>query len=118
VTQAHAGKPPKPESELEALFDLHMLAAGLPTFQKEVMLIPGRRYRVDRYLPAYRLAVELEGGTYMAKSRHTSPTGFESDCVKYNELAIRGITLLRFTRKMIDSGMAVQMVLRVVAGEK
>jgi len=61
--------------------------------------------------PDRRLAVEIEGGT-KGKSRHTNCIGFERDCRKYNEAALHGWYVLRFTGDMINSGEALAAIMR------
>lgn len=49
-----------------------------------------------------KLAVEIEGGTWMETGGHTSGTGFEKDCYKYNALMLAGWRLLRYTTTMLN----------------
>lgn len=59
---------------------------------------PPRKWRFDFAWPAVMVAVELEGGTYSGrKSRHTTATGHQGDCEKYNAAAIAGWCVLRYT---------------------
>jgi very-short-patch-repair endonuclease len=57
--------------------------------------------------------VEIEGGTHN-RGRHTRHAGFESDAEKYNEAAIMGWLILRFTTDMVEKGTAIDTVLRVI----
>lgn len=70
------------------------LPAPTPEFQfaKDIK----RRWRIDYYFDynGKRIALEVEGGVY-TRGRHTRPTGFVKDMEKYNEMAKRGILLLR-----------------------
>jgi hypothetical protein len=52
----------------------------------------------------FKLAVEVEGGTFFGKSRHGSGFGYEGDCHKYNKAQLDGWVLLRFTTRMILKG--------------
>lgn len=92
-------------SALEALFAQQIAAYGVPEPEREHMFHPVRRWRFDFSWPALRLAVEIEGGTW-AQGRHTSGAGFEADCLKYNEAALLGWCVLRFTGGMVKSGEA------------
>lgn len=66
-----------------------------------------RRWRFDYCFPDYHLAIEYEGQAYRsAKSGHTTISGFQSDCEKYNEALIAGWKVFRFTAKMIETGLA------------
>ncbi len=69
---------------------------GRVPFIKEYKFHPERRWRIDYAHPAYRLAIEVEGGVWMG-GRHTRSKGFIKDLEKYNELNLLGWTLLRFT---------------------
>jgi rRNA maturation protein Nop10 len=60
-----------------------------------------RLWRVDFVIKDLRIAIELEGGVWTG-GRHTRGSGFIEDCDKYNELALQGWLLLRFTRDHID----------------
>lgn len=69
---------------------------------RDFRFLPSRRWRIDFAWPEQWVAVEIEGGVEMGYG-HASPKRFISDAWKYNELAIRGWTLLRFTGSMLDS---------------
>lgn len=56
---------------------------------------PPRRWRFDIAFPDALVAVELEGGEFIA-GRHTRPLGFLRDCEKYNLAAERGWCVLRY----------------------
>ncbi len=55
-----------------------------------------RHWRLDFAYPEHKLAIEIEGGVW-SKGRHTRGSGFIADMEKYNELAVMGWRLLRFT---------------------
>lgn len=83
--------------------------AGLPdpvleyAFAKE----SGRRWRFDLAWPDRKLAVEVEGGTWVS-GRHTTGTGYARDLEKYNQAALLGWTVLRYTPRMIEEGTAIE----------
>ena len=97
----------KAASPGEATLALHIRALGLPEPETEYRFHPVRRWRFDFCWPAYRLAVEVEGGTW-ARGRHSRGAGFERDCEKYNEATIRAWRVLRFTTGMVEDGRAVE----------
>ena len=66
---------------------------------------PGRKFRFDFAWPDRRLAVEADGGTWTG-GRHTRGGGYEKDCIKLNQAALRGWAVLRFTEGMIEDGTA------------
>jgi hypothetical protein len=61
-----------------------------------------RNWRFDVAWPAEKIAVELEGIARGKRSRHTERRGYQADCEKYNEAALDGWTLLRFTSEDLD----------------
>jgi very-short-patch-repair endonuclease len=84
-------------------------------YERELMLIPGRRFRFD-FLLAGDLIVEVEGGTWSG-GRHTTGAGFRSDCFKYNAALELGYRVLRYTTDMVTKGEAIAQVERIVAAE-
>lgn len=94
-------------SELERLLNFHILAEpDIPKPTYEYRFAPPRRWRFDLCWPEKMIAVEAEGGTWTG-GRHVRGAGFEKDAEKYNEAAIMGWKVLRFTKAMIESGEAI-----------
>lgn len=58
-------------------------------------------WRFDFAWPDLKVAVELEGGTWV-RGRHTRPMGFEGDAWKYNVAQLMGWVVLRYTGDMLD----------------
>ena len=106
-------KIPKPLSEGEETFARDCKVYGLDP-EREVELIPGRKWRFDFYFQEKDLAVEIEGATKYGKSRHSKGEGFEEDARKYNAAALAGIKLLRFSTEMGKSGEAIDTVLEAL----
>lgn len=105
---------PQAGSVGEEMMALHLRANHI-AFEREVCLIPGRKWRVDFLLTPLRLVVEIEGGAWQV-GRHQRPRGFEQDARKYNQLAIAGYTLLRFTTAMVQSGEAIETIVQLAGG--
>lgn len=99
-------KLPKALSPGEETLALHLRANHIP-FEREVCLVPGRKWRVDFLLTPLRLVVEVEGGAWQA-GRHTRGAGFSADCAKYNALTLRGYSILRYTTEMVERGDAIR----------
>ena len=85
----------------------------LPVPVQEYRFDPSRRWRFDFAYPDKKLAIEVEGGVYTG-GRHVRIGGFENDAEKYNTAALMGWMVLRFTPKMIDSGLALMQIERAM----
>ena len=92
----------------EETFLLHCRAHGLDP-QREVELIPDRKFRFDFYFPEKDIAVEIEGGTWI-QGRHSRGPGYQRDLAKYNAAALMGILVFRFTTGMVVSGEAIDTI--------
>ncbi|MCP4540619.1 MAG: hypothetical protein GY832_26070 [Chloroflexi bacterium] len=101
----------KSDGEQSLAFQIEAL--GLPEPEREHRFAPPRRWRFDFAWPARNLAAEVEGGTW-ARGRHTRGAGFEKDCEKYNEAALLGWTVLRFTTQMVNDGRALETIERAI----
>lgn len=97
----------------EAVLAAHILAFGLPAPELEATFHETRKWRFDFFWRPRALAVEVEGGIWV-QGRHSRGAGFEKDCEKYNEAALMGIRVLRVTPGMIQSGQAVQLLVRAL----
>ena len=65
-------------------------------------------WRFDFAIPAQKIAIEVEGGGWMKKSRHTSGAGFHGDLMKYQAAARLGWVVYRCDPAMVKSGDAVK----------
>lgn len=106
-------KIPQALSSGEEAFAMHCKVEGL-TPEREVELIPGRKWRFDFFFPERNLVVEIEGATKFGKSRHSRGEGFERDCRKYNAASLAGFKLLRFTTAMVKSAEAIDTVMEAL----
>ena len=72
-------------------------------FEEEFRFDKKRKFRFDFILKPIKvkIAVEIEGGTFMGNSRHGFGKGFENDCLKYNLAALQGWLILRYTPNLI-----------------
>lgn len=87
--------------------DLTLLAqvdtARLPVPEREHRFHPTRMWRFDFAWPEQHVAVEIEGGIWTGGG-HTRGRGYREDMEKYNEAALHGWIVLRFTPKQIKNG--------------
>lgn len=104
------------QTPLERRFDdLWVLVGGNPDFwQKQALFDEAAKWHVDRYNAACRVAVEIDGGQYMAKSGHNNSKGIERDAKKLNRCNELGILLFRLTTSMLETVDDVELILRVV----
>jgi very-short-patch-repair endonuclease len=79
--------------------------AGLPKPEPEFRFHPSRKWRFDFAFPAQSLAVEVDGGAFIA-GRHTRGAGFVKDIEKMNTAVLMGWRVLRFTPQQVQSGEA------------
>ena len=95
---------------------LRLASTTVPT--REFQFHPTRKWRFDFAWPAYKIAVEVEGGIYPMKQadgtmrvgRHGTAKTFELDAEKYNAAAILGWCVLRVTEKMVKDGRALDAI--------
>jgi very-short-patch-repair endonuclease len=102
-------------SALELVLENRIARAGLPAPVLEFQFSPPRRWRFDFCWVDQRLAAEAEGGAYSG-GRHTRGAGFEADAEKYNCAVLRGWRVVRFTRRMIEDGTAVETLRAALGG--
>jgi very-short-patch-repair endonuclease len=92
-------------TSIERTFETRAKQCGLPPFVTQFCFAPPRRWRFDVAYPAHKLAIELEGGTWI-NGFHNSGAGYEKDAIKYNTAAVMGWTVLRFTTSMLRTNPA------------
>ncbi len=92
------------QSSLEIAFTryIQLLGRDLPRYQTEYRFHPTRKWRLDIAWPEHRVGVELEGGLFI-HGRHSRGKGYEADMEKYNQLALHGWTMLRFSIDMLTN---------------
>jgi hypothetical protein len=108
--------------------------AGLPTPETEFVFAPDRAWRFDYAWPVWKIAFEIEGGTFgrlivvtsgyerrkgrsiplapgtrvRLGGRHNSGDGLQEDAAKYNRAAILGWLVIRATTPMVRTGDAIR----------
>lgn len=96
-------------SFLEEILNADIQDNHLPCPEREYRFDEKRKWRFDFAWPVKKLAAEVEGGT-KGQGRHNSPEGFEDDCEKYNNAAMQGWCVLRFTGDMVRNGVAIKVI--------
>lgn len=80
---------------------------------REYRFHPKRLWRFDYALPALKLAIEIEGGTWSG-GRHITPTGFLKDMEKYNTATSMGWSVLRFTPQNQNTQEAIDTIINTI----
>jgi len=104
--QMRAMKIPVPETEYR--FALHHVGAG-KEIRKRLAAAGLKDWRFDFAWPDRKLAVEVEGGSFVG-GRHTRGVGFREDCHKYHHAMRLGWTVYRCEGTLIRTGYAVALV--------
>ena len=107
-----AKKQPRAVSVGEALLARQLDAMKI-AYTKEFQFHPERKWRADFRIDGYPILIEVEGGVW-SQGRHTRGKGFEGDCEKYNQAAILGFTVLRYSTEQVKSGLAVKEIKQLV----
>ena len=97
----------EPEETLYGQLQMVGLADYRHPLTREYVFAPPRKWRFDFAWRVPLVAVEVEGGVYVA-GRHSRGAGYEADCEKYNTAVIMGWAVLRVTPKQIESGEALK----------
>lgn len=92
---------------------VQLRAASLPQPETEYQFAKPRRWRFDYCWPAYKVALEVEGGAFIG-GRHTRGKGFVNDLEKYNAATLMGWRVLRFTPQQIADGTALNAIQRAL----
>ena len=105
-------KLPRAKSKGCETLRLHMKAEGIG-YTPEFKFHPVRKWRFDFAL-AKGIAVEVEGGLWIL-GRHNRGLGMEEDMAKYNEAALQGWRVLRFSTAMVKNGKAIETIKRALS---
>jgi very-short-patch-repair endonuclease len=94
------------KSDLEAKFlntwDLFRQSLDLPSPEAQVRLNPTSRHVWDFAWPAHRVALEIQGGTWLpGRSAHAGGTGATRDARKNNLAVLNGYVVLYATSDML-----------------
>lgn len=99
-------KLPAPETEYR--FAYHHVGPG-KDIRKRLAAAGLKDYRFDFAWPSHKLAVEVEGGSFV-NGRHTRGVGFRDDCHKYHAAMMLGWTVYRCEETLIRKGKAVEFI--------
>lgn len=65
-----------------------------------------RRFRFDYALPDYKIAIEIQGGTW-TQGKHVRGKGYQNDCEKLNLAQTLGWNVLWYTPQMLEESITV-----------
>ncbi|WP_407580990.1 DUF559 domain-containing protein [Acinetobacter pittii] len=103
-------------SEGEAALVQHLKSHKIG-FEKEYKFHPTRKWRADFLITGTKILIEVEGGIWSG-GRHTRGKGYLGDLEKYNEAAMMGFTVLRFSTEQVKSGVAIKQIEQLVGDIK
>lgn len=86
--------------------------------EREVMIVPGRRWRFDLAFPLQRVAVEVHGATYRG-GRHVTGAGFGKDRQKMNAAQLHGWIVLEYTTEDLRKrlGEVIEEITSAISGD-
>lgn len=99
-------------SEGETVLATHLKACKI-SFEQEYKFHPTRKWRADFLITGTKILVEVEGGIWSG-GRHTRGKGYIGDMEKYNEAAMMGFTVLRFSTEQVKAGVAIKQIEQLV----
>lgn len=119
MSKAKAKAAPKLSLEQRLLLEQLKGISPSPVALPEARFHPTRKWRIDVAVTGdswgeFRspLAIEIDGGVWLPKSRHTTGKGFTADLEKMNALTELGWRVLRFTPQQVRDGSAIEVIRR------
>ena len=91
-------------NEAEEVFAGQLIDEGI-VFVREYLFIPGRKYRAD--FAFNKIIVEINGGTWMQKSGHSTALGIKRDYEKSNVAQLAGFMYLQFIPDEVYNSVAI-----------
>lgn len=100
----------------EELLAFQIRASGLPQPEREVCVIPNRKFRFDFAWtdPAYRLLVEVQGGVFK-RGGHSTGVGITRDAEKLALATLAGYRVFFVTTNQVREGKAIQWIQEALA---
>lgn len=89
------------------------LAQPIPEF----LFYPDRKWRFDFAWPDLKVAVEVQGGTRLAKGGHNTHDGIRRSCEKLNAAARLGWRVFQFTNDMVNDHSAGEFMESIIPRE-
>ena len=86
---------------------------GVPPAETEFRFAPPRRWRFDYAFPAYKIALEVEGGIFI-RGRHSRGAGMLKDMEKYSEAAVLGWCVIRVQPSALFAPSTFELIKRAI----
>ena len=104
------------KSQLEEILAYNIKCVRLPEPVRQYRLpeLPDRKFTFDFAWIPERLLVEVQGGTWVANTGHTSGAGLERDCEKMVLGVLNGYRVMFVTGKQVKDGRALQWIERAL----
>ena len=102
----------KPEEALA-----YQLKLSKIKFVREVLFVPGRKFRADFFIEP-NILVEVNGGLHLPYGGHTGKKSILRDMEKNNLAVLHGFKPLSFDSGAVYSGSALAFILSVLRGNK
>jgi very-short-patch-repair endonuclease len=99
-------------SSLELRFWQKWKTMGGPPLERELKLIPGRRFRFDFTHPESRVTIELQGSVFQG-GRHTRGEGYMSDREKRDLVEDLGFKVYELTGKCVTNAMLSKIMAKI-----
>lgn len=107
---------PQPLSPGEETLALHLRAHKVP-FERQVRLIPGRKWAYDFVIPSVKLAIEVHGAIWRGGA-HSRGAGLERDYAKMNAVVKLGYLPLQYSTEMVTDGVAIEEILELISASR
>lgn len=96
------------KTDVENLMYRQLRDAGIKGFRRNSPFIEGRRFQADFWFYNDRVALEVDGGVWMARGGHTTGAGYTSDRERDVEALLQGILTVRYTSDQVRKGYAIE----------
>ncbi len=87
---------------------------NIPEPQKEYKFHPTRKWRFDWAWPERKIGLEVDGGLWIG-GRHNRPVTMIKDNEKFNQAALLGWKILKFTPQQFKNGEAAELLAKIFA---
>lgn len=112
---------PDREGQFARLWEIFNQSRTVPSYETHFRFFAPRAWHFDFAWPDYRVAVEIQGGTFSTQAMgHHTGTGIDKDNEKRNHAQLLGWCVLCYSSKVLDQqpGFVVDQVVSLLAKRK